>query len=74
MEFRKEFRFHERAAIHKYGIPVALSGLARAGDPTQGSAPPPSTLGYIPAAASRLKVFAIFSDQVPDIEKRISDR
>ena len=30
------------------------------GGSTQGSAPLPSTLGYIPAAASRLKVFAIF--------------
>ena len=31
----------------------------------------PTSLGYIPAAASRLRVFVILSDQVPDIEKRI---
>ena len=34
-----------------------LQGSAQVGDPTQGSAFG-STLGYIPAAASRLKMFA----------------
>ena len=40
-------------------FPAALSGLLLGGVSTQGSAAPGSTLGYIPAAASRLKVFAI---------------
>ena len=52
-------------------LAVTLSGLYWVGAGTWGSAPPPSTLGYIPAAASRLRVFATLSDQVPDIEKRI---
>ena len=44
---------------------------ARAGgDPTQGSAFV-FTLGYIPAAASRLKMLAVLPDKVPDIKKRI---
>ena len=44
------------------GVPAALSGLTRVGrEGYQGSASG-STLGYIPAAASRLKAAAIYSD------------
>ena len=43
-----------------------LQGSPRGGGATQGSAPPPSTLGYIPAAASRLKRFAALSDKALD--------
>ena len=43
------------------GVPPALQGSPRGGSATQGSAFG-STLGYIPAAASRLKKFANLAD------------
>ena len=53
-------RFHNTAMkMGVGGLPAAPPGLGPGGDSTQGSAPPPSTLGHIPAAASRLKVFAV---------------
>ena len=42
-------------------LPAAPSGLLPGEEPTQGSAFG-STLGYIPAAASRLKILAISRD------------
>ena len=43
------------------GVPSAPSGLSREGVLPRVSAPPPSTPGYIPAAASRLKALALVS-------------